>query len=484
MRILVPITILALFCLIGLQLAAGDEDSSDMTEGSLAVSKCTFFEDLGPDDGIRVDGEARLDALLESTSPVDKDHPEHSPLQFNGTTSGYMSVKFVGSSGAAIPAGAIFKAHVHASSCDSGTLPGGDHYKQNASITTEVVDNELWFTLTVGADGRASASVDRGWFADYDKTMSVVIHDSSDVTGSTLEGRNSLRGGHNRIACCDLVPPLPSLPDSWSVSIEANILARGYTVEREEVYDSERSTLVLRDTTHRASFTDISNFNTMRRRTVYAGNHTCTSKEIDSRTLSMFGQNSTHGQFRMFSTAEYLRFASGNETYVPGTFLVRGVPCEKWALTNVTDKEGTLTYTAQYYFTEDNWNEPVFSFHRSLRRVEVEGRFLKGPRAGSTFHNVYDFTGLRPFVVDEDEVTNPCRAYGGGIEGCGCSGSNRDESWDAKPGEIAAIIIFLSLITGTVLLCLYLKKRTPAAMKKYENEAYSQDNINSSNSAL
>lgn len=47
----------------------------------------------------------------------------------------------------------------------------------------------------------------RSWLVDYDRALSIVLHNASGA----------------RIACGDLIPNMPALPDVWSATIEANI---------------------------------------------------------------------------------------------------------------------------------------------------------------------------------------------------------------------------------------------------------------------
>ena len=95
---------------------------------------------------------------------------------------------------------------MHASRCESAQ--GGAHYLQNTlglDSGVNIFEVSLPFD---GSSSKSSGSVTRPYLADYDRAASVVLHEPST---------------NDRFACCNLVPNLPTLPDTWSATIEANI---------------------------------------------------------------------------------------------------------------------------------------------------------------------------------------------------------------------------------------------------------------------
>lgn len=113
-------------------------------------------------------------------------------------------------------------AHAHAMSCEVDN--GGPHYLNDVT-GLDSGDNILQISLQFDAStSKATGTVTRPWLTDYERAGSVVLHDSSGV----------------RFACCNLVPNLPSLPDTWSATIEANFQQPdsniSYTMLRKEWY--------------------------------------------------------------------------------------------------------------------------------------------------------------------------------------------------------------------------------------------------------
>lgn len=101
-------------------------------------------------------------------------------------------------------AASTVKAHIHAQRCESND--GGPHYLYD-SLGEDSGDNIFEVSLPFdGSSSKSAGNVTRPWLADYERAASVVLHEPSG----------------NRFACCNLVPNLPGLPDTWSATIEAN----------------------------------------------------------------------------------------------------------------------------------------------------------------------------------------------------------------------------------------------------------------------
>ena len=137
---------------------------------------------------------------------------------------------------AALPTAATLMAHLHAGRC-SDAVPGGAHYLQSlggvddaldASAPPTAVQGSNTFSLRVRSGAAASAT--QPWLVDYDRALSVILHEGPPATGYAPGAAGA------RAACCDLVPLLPDLPPEWSATVEANIGDKAYTMVRQEFY--------------------------------------------------------------------------------------------------------------------------------------------------------------------------------------------------------------------------------------------------------
>lgn len=118
-----------------------------------------------------------------------------------GSTRFNVSLTVASTVGAAVPA---LVAHVHASRC-TAVPPGGSHYLYNASGLDDAMVDTGSLTPAYGTNTlsvvlsatRSARSTVQPWLVDYDRALSVVLHDTA-----------------GRIACANLVPTLPNLPDA------------------------------------------------------------------------------------------------------------------------------------------------------------------------------------------------------------------------------------------------------------------------------
>ena len=131
-----------------------------------------------------------------------------------------ISVDIAGTTGSTL---STVKAHVHTERCEAASQ-GGPHYLYNPLGLDSGV-NVFEVTLPFdGASSKSTGNVTRPYLARYDQAASIVLHLPSGA----------------RFACCNLVPNLPGLPDTWSAVIEANIKQPAsnvsYTMLRKEWY--------------------------------------------------------------------------------------------------------------------------------------------------------------------------------------------------------------------------------------------------------
>jgi hypothetical protein len=76
-----------------------------------------------------------------------------------------------------------FGAHVHAGTCDL-PMPGGPHYKLDASVEAEVEANEVWLNFSADGQGAAATGNDKPTHLARPDAIAVVIHEP--VTGTRL----------------------------------------------------------------------------------------------------------------------------------------------------------------------------------------------------------------------------------------------------------------------------------------------------------
>jgi hypothetical protein len=130
--------------------------------------------------------------------------------RFNLSTLSILDAAGLALSSEVSPPSALF-VHLHTARCDS-TPPGGSHYLLNSSLpddaasTSSPAQGNNTFSLILRSFTGGVVSAVQPWLVDFDKVLSAVLHDS---TGT-------------RQACCNLVPRLPNLPSTYSVTIEAN----------------------------------------------------------------------------------------------------------------------------------------------------------------------------------------------------------------------------------------------------------------------
>lgn len=355
------------------------------------------------------------------------------------------------------------KAHVHSQRCDVNK--GGPHYMKDPSgpdSGTNIFEVSLPFAA--GARRQSSGSVIRPYLADYDKGASVVLHDANG----------------ERFACCNLVPNLPTLPDSWSATIEANIVHDkskdlkssanvSYSMLRKEWYHKPSNNLRIDEHSSYSRQTRLVN-SVLDKMIVMHKNDTfkdgiCEDHSLNGRMARFITRNGNH---TLMSTAEMFAFKGNTPDVYHGVTgageYVRGIPCEKWTR-NVTmppfGRDGTThSYTFEYYFPVSSWMIRRESYHRMLARVVVKSD--KG-FSGHPILHYYDFVDMIP-DVGSMEVFNPCEVYSAakalaGNCTCGLPGAPAPAPWAAgggggkssaqMAGEMAAVAI-VCLILGAL----------------------------------
>lgn len=339
------------------------------------------------------------------------------------------------------------KAHIHTSRCDVNN--GGGHYLYDPT-GPDAGDNifETQLDFPVGYD-ISHASVERTFLADYDATASVVLHDTNGA----------------RIGCCNLVPNLPILPDTWSATIEANIYHEGvglenvsYSMLRHEWYDKATGNLRIDEHSAYSKQTRLMNaakesFIALHRNETFPKGH-CEAHSLDSSMARFL----TRGMINhtLASTADFLAVTGHTPDEYHGTTaatVVRGIPCEKWSrnvtMPSMRSPGVSHSYVFEFFFPVTSWMIRQESYHRMLARVVVKSDY--GFRGDRVLH-YYDFIDMRPYV-DDDSIFDPCAVYptGAALAGnCTCAGAEVEKNGMglAAVAGIVFVILLVAMCAG------------------------------------
>mmetsp|Transcript_6708 Transcript_6708/g.17169 ORF Transcript_6708/g.17169 Transcript_6708/m.17169 type:complete len:488 (+) Transcript_6708:44-1507(+) len=308
-----------------------------------------------------------------------------------------------------VPPSGILKAHVHSQRCEISQ--GGPHLMNDMKgldSGTNILEVLLLFD---GGTFKSTGSVQQEWLADYDQAASVVLHDPNGV----------------RIACCNMVPTVPLLPDTWSATIEANFQQPAanisYTMIRKEWYDKASQNMRIDEHSAYSKQTRLVNvkYDHMlllhRNETFVDG--ICEDHSLSSDMRQFLTRNGNH---TLMSTADMFGFKGDSPDVYHGVTgpseWVRGIPCEKWTR-NVSvpgfsrgsggAPTGGVNYTFEFYFPVSSWMVRRETYHRLLSRVVL--RSDSGFRGIPVLH-YYDFVDMVPLIPDMN-VFNPCDLYYG-----------------------------------------------------------------------
>ena len=351
------------------------------------------------------------------------------------------------------------KAHLHASRCDINS--GGSHFLHDVT-GTDSGDNIVLVEhdFPGGVPSPTDANVTRDYLVDYDRAASVVVH-APDGT---------------RIGCCNLVPHLPTLPNTWSAVIEANINHEGesldsvsYSMLRYEWYDASTNNLRIDEHSSYSKQTRIVN---PEQDTVMFmhqnGTHpsgVCEHHKMSDGHFPMFGRGSGNG---LSSTVDFLQMTDGDTPIeyhgVTEAGVVRGIPCEKWtrnvSIPSFSDPSMTVSYIYEFYFPISSWMIRRESFHRMLSRIVL--RSDSGMRGRSVLH-YYDFIDFEP-EVDNFSIFNPCEVYNSGAPpsgNCTCGlpgiiaptpsalasrGGGEIDALRSRQSSLTAVVVVLALV--------------------------------------
>lgn len=377
---------------------------------------------------------------------------------------------------ATLPSNVRLVAHLRAAVC-SATPPGGSIYLQKLNQSDDSLPYASKFrrpngtavnTISLIWPNFASSTVP--WLVDYDRALSVVLVEANETDGYSP----SSAGG--RFACCNLIPNLPTLPETYSATVEANFgLSKAYTLVHTEYRSKARNAVTIVSHTHLQRQVQIHDYTANVTVTLIENNTYphgfCTKGPIEVRGLGLVANGS------LPSIASYLQFGDAFPVTFDGVnkMGVRGIDCESWSRPNF--KMGPITGNLKYYFPVTEWKNAHESYHRLLKRIELNGFNPLGHDHSPDPHNfshTYDFINMAPAVSNED-VFNPClvlqmgplgspRALGS-VTGCGCDTSTTAASVDTSSmytySDMVALGVILPLLTLAlgIVMGLYLLPR-------------------------
>jgi len=218
-------------------------------------------------------------------------------------------------------------------------------------------------------------------------------------------------------ALCDVGLPLPSLPEAFTVTYEANILERDYTTVVEEAYSQEKD--ALRHISMRnGSTTDVLMLGSMQYRVL---DHTTCTEGVDPKDRSWQRQHGKSGHLKPAS--ELLSWGKSFGYNYTGVQRVRGVPCNSWSTTIAHHIFGMgIEYTIDWFFTLEGWKLRGAGAEGGMpMRIHLKGSMNSTRHPGYAFEHYYEFTSFhagepeaRDMSVFEIPQVCPSRYLDGG----------------------------------------------------------------------
>lgn len=204
-------------------------------------------------------------------------------------------------------------------------------------------------------------------------------------------------------------PALPTLPDSFSAVVEANIMEKNYSTTVWEHYDYEgnRSRFDMHDR-HSGAKLSVFEFYGYGKEYRVKGGSACTVGAVPGGHSHAMGH--ADGEGRMRRSSDIFQFGPQFKELYLGQRTARGILCDVWSRDvghaghrpaghghNATDY--TMNYTLTYSFAADHWTyrtatDPLHPLpHRVPVRAELAGQMAAGPVV-QTFHHYYDYVSF------------------------------------------------------------------------------------------
>lgn len=199
------------------------------------------------------------------------------------------------------------------------------------------------------------------------------------------------------------IPPLPTLPVTFQVRVEANILDKKYSIAAEEYYDASNGFAAFHLFENNSMTYMIFDYNT--NQSIYYSNDMCIVHNLyldDNNQI--FGLHkivtSTASGFHSVTLKENLQFAKSNGLLYKGTKILRGIKCDWWQ-SCMYWPDLKSNFTLDYYFSaysNSDWASPDIS-----KQVPVQAE-IKGINQGMPFHHLYEYFDFRKSLWKGNEV--------------------------------------------------------------------------------
>ncbi|CAG5129185.1 unnamed protein product [Candidula unifasciata] len=184
----------------------------------------------------------------------------------------------------------------------------------------------------------------------------------------------------------DPAPPIPTLPQQYSMKVESNILRRKKSVEVEEHYDSINQRASVSITRNGTRLVSIFNFNTSQRYDIYP-NGTCETRPSSIDYMGFVSKNSQNRPI-MTPVNDVFRFGSKyNMSYVGKEI--------NWS-------QFGAKFQMDYYFSDPNFTTATGMSEIPVRAVLNGSAGIPGKMY--IFENVYEFTSFRAGPIVNEEV--------------------------------------------------------------------------------
>lgn len=260
-------------------------------------------------------------------------------------------------------------------------------------------------------------------------------------------------------------PPLPDLPESFEVTVEAVIVNKNYSMTMVEHYDYDNNVIsFFRNTPEKHVWTvdyidhdesiTISYDPTAPGVSAFHGNSSnplarnCT---LHAASEFVVDQKSHH----LKTTEEMFRFGKQFDEMYLGQESVRGIPCDHWVhnITHPTFNNGTSEYALHWYFAVEDWIAD--GLHRVPVRARIIGTSTQQDGRSTDFDHYYEYmnfhTGRSMWLhssVKEGrykswlkgcDVTEYCSTHPDNLDACPIAADlevNDEEQGDNEDGDI------------------------------------------------
>lgn len=200
----------------------------------------------------------------------------------------------------------------------------------------------------------------------------------------------------------------PSLPDSFSAEIEANILEKNYSLIVREYYDYDNNRYRIENHNSQYSHIELCDFNSQHH---YEVNVTASNEfncKVSPSTTCRMGPRSKH----IKKASDFLKGSNDTDYYYTGEAVERGIRCDTWEATVMFNmstfpsrgpgpRPDYLEYTLLWYFAKPSWSIMKESNHSVPISLHMEGgEYLNTGTLMKPFNHYYNFIDYLPTLAD------------------------------------------------------------------------------------